>query len=513
MVRTEERNRIFLAACAPLKPLVLSWVVVVLFATMAYALEAASPSLGQTDWKDAARAGSSLWMLALGSPFIAGEATITLPPLLITALIAWWMFRELRRGVILEWRHVFIAAASSLFGTAILGYFSLPGTVRPVGAVCCAAVTCVAALHAFIEPSSGRFWTLVSQAYAFLRPLLRLIAILALVLTTIALLANRERIADINGYYVLDLKSTLMFAVAQLLYAPTYLIWAVGYIVGSGFSIGTGTLFSPFGVQAEALPAVPVFGALPSPGISAPWLPFLLAALLFLWGLRRSRQFSNGRHALSVVSVMFGFVLLLSAGLGLLAGGSIAQGRMHTVGTEVGSTILAYSLVIGAGHGLGVIAPFAARWLRRDLVGEAQEYYEDNAGTQTELHHSLGEDNANTSVTASGADAEKTKVSNANDAVQPPYPSARDAVTNGDNDAVIAVRTDEVEGSGTTSLDTSQVFLTNGHDNGAGVPTPEPIQKDSTKADTFPGTSRDASPEESARTLRTIQSNSDKEES
>ncbi|HEY3407214.1 MAG TPA: DUF6350 family protein, partial [Propionicimonas sp.] len=53
--------------------------------------------------------------------------------------------------------------------------------------------------------------------------------------------------------------------------------WAAAWLLGAGFTVGTGSLVSLSTTELGMLPAVPVFGALPPVGAADPWMLAWLA--------------------------------------------------------------------------------------------------------------------------------------------------------------------------------------------------------------------------------------------
>ena len=78
---TEERRACIAAAWAPVRVLAAAWTTVTVFAIFAYAATVSSPTLGNVDWHDAARAGTSIFLLATGGP---GRLTLDAPTGAIT---------------------------------------------------------------------------------------------------------------------------------------------------------------------------------------------------------------------------------------------------------------------------------------------------------------------------------------------------------------------------------------------------------------------------------------------
>ncbi|QCR44624.1 hypothetical protein C1N91_14925 [Curtobacterium sp. SGAir0471] len=58
----------------------------------------------------------------------------------------------------------------------------------------------------------------------------------------------------------------IALTVGQLAFLPDFVGWAVAWLVGPGFAIGTGSSVSPIGTSLGPIPGVPVFGALPASG-------------------------------------------------------------------------------------------------------------------------------------------------------------------------------------------------------------------------------------------------------
>ncbi len=144
----------------------------------------------------------------------------------------------------------------------------------------------------------------------------------------------------------------------QLAMLPNAVIWAASWLIGPGFSIGTGSMVSPLGTSLGPIPAVPLLGALPSGelaygfvGLAVPLATaFLVGAVL---GPRVKRELDG--IAVVVAGVASGIV---GGGiLGLLAwasSGAAGPGRLVDVGPDpwaVGGWA-ALQLAIGCTGGL-----------------------------------------------------------------------------------------------------------------------------------------------------------------
>jgi hypothetical protein len=60
--------------------------------------------------------------------------------------------------------------------------------------------------------------------------------------------------------------AAVVLLVLQLAFAPNALVWSASYALGSGFSIGAGSVVAPGSTQLGIVPAVPLLGALPAAG-------------------------------------------------------------------------------------------------------------------------------------------------------------------------------------------------------------------------------------------------------
>jgi len=61
-------------------------------------------------------------------------------------------------------------------------------------------------------------------------------------------------------------------------WVPTMLVWALAWLAGPGFTVGTGSLFSPDVVIADTVPAMPILGLLPDAplGAAGVYLPMVI---------------------------------------------------------------------------------------------------------------------------------------------------------------------------------------------------------------------------------------------
>lgn len=205
-----------------------------------------------------------------------------------------------------------------------------------------------------------------------LRPVLRALAVVSVGLLAVALVLGRSAVAAVNGYYVQGAVGAVMLTLVQLAYLPNIVVWVASFVLGAGFSVGRGTDFSAFGVTSLQLPAIPVFGALPSPGVRMAWLPVLLACLALAWFVWRSRAYSSLKEASAAAGACLGCLFALGITAAFLSGGAIGPGRMSDVGPRPLPLGLGFALAIGLPCVLGLVAPRAAAALRSRATGQPE---------------------------------------------------------------------------------------------------------------------------------------------
>lgn len=361
----EKRRGLISTALAVLQPLALSWVTVVILAVLSYVLAASSPMLGDAPWQDAARLGTSIWLLALGAPLGVDGGTVGLMPLAVTACI-WLLCRHFMRGApIFEWVDVAAATATAGVTASLLGLLSLPDSFRLVGILGAMLIVAVNALALWWkdEPREYRAWAMLRECWKMMGPMLAGIVLTALVGVVVAVVLGWSTIVEINSYYVLGAVGTVSLSLVQLLYLPNFVVWAMAYISGVGFAVGSGTSFSSLSVTAAPLPALPVLGALPEPGTAYPWLLVIPIALGLVTGLWRAKNFPTLRQLANYGFGTTGIFLLLLAVMGALASGGIGPERMTEVGVNPPLFALILTLEMCGGLLIGLL-------LRNDQLHE-----------------------------------------------------------------------------------------------------------------------------------------------
>ncbi len=183
-----------------------------------------------------------------------------------------------------------------------------------------------------------------------------------------AVFAGFARIVALFQAGQVDVLGAAVLTLGQLAYLPTFVIWAISFVAGPGFSLGVDTVVSPVGTQVGVLPGVPVFGAVPESTSS--WLLLLAlvpvaAGVLAGWIARshlvRHAEATGGRDRMSVRAVVAAGITVASAGaaavLAFAASGSIGPGALAVVGPAPGPMALAVGLEVALGAAIVLLSP------------------------------------------------------------------------------------------------------------------------------------------------------------
>ncbi|WP_345040787.1 cell division protein PerM [Georgenia daeguensis] len=347
---------------------VLSWLTVVVPAIAAYVATAAAPALGDADWQTAARTGTSLWLLAHGGSVSVAGGAVSLPPLGLTLLSLALVYGANRRMRLDSYGAGAFAVAGFVLAMLVASVTAGPGP-QPA-ALLGGAVVAVLGVGAGVRRTGAAtpawwagWWARVP---GWVRGGLRAVAwaLVGLVALSVAAVAvgtvvGWDRVRMVQDAYVLDPLGTILMTLAQLLYLPTVVVWALAWVAGPGFAVGSGTLFAPGEVLAAPLPAVPLLGALPSPEAPGPqWVvvaPAIVGVVVGVLLHRRLPQESLARAAGSAVVCALG-AALVTAALVQAAAGAVGPGRMAHTGGEPAAVAAMVLAELGTAVLLTVVA-------------------------------------------------------------------------------------------------------------------------------------------------------------
>ncbi|MBH0129831.1 DUF6350 family protein [Salinibacterium sp. NK8237] len=182
----------------------------------------------------------------------------------------------------------------------------------------------------------------------------------ASLVTTLAIVTSFAEIITLYEGLHTEVLGGVAVTIGQLALLPNIVLWVAAWLVGPGFAIGTGSTVSPLATTLGPIPAIPVFGALPSgdfafgfAGLLAPVIVgFLVAAVL---GPRIAGELR--RRELAIVALGIGFTAATIIGLLTWASaGAAGPGRLGDVGPEPWIVALWAFIEFSIAAGLGLLA-------------------------------------------------------------------------------------------------------------------------------------------------------------
>lgn len=327
---------------------------------------------------------SRLWLLAHGGTLPLGSAAVTLVPLGLTAV-----------GMVMAWVAAWFAGGQArLARPGMLAAGEKAAVAAGTAPLVAAGYGLVAAIMVLASGITPRVWTPVAVAFVValagavlgavsgvrlrsrdVRPAwaiapfggglagsLALLAAGAVVLGA-ATLAGAGRVEALDQSLKLDAAGSVVWACLALAYLPNALLWGLSWMLGGGFTVGTGSLVSLSGTQLGMLPAIPLLGALPAEGV-APQATVLWMLGGGLAGVAAgvAAVLRLGRPRVTVVSAVVAAAVAAVAGLltaGIMLAGAWASrgdlGSLRLVGlgprlpelVGVGLPLLVVSSVVG----------------------------------------------------------------------------------------------------------------------------------------------------------------------
>ena len=338
-------------ALAAVQAGVLSLALLVLPAVSAYVATSADPSNVGTSWLSSVRVASGLWLLGHGAPLAVSGSSVSLIPLGLALLLIFVCYASARRTAQATWSAfgagvgvycafaLIIALAASTGG---LGYLVL--TILGAGVV--SGLGLGAGILA--DPKAPKLHVTFARVLDRIPGIVKLsmragllacawLIIGAVVLVIAWIFMGRTASVDVINALSLSWLDGIILALAQALFAANLVIWALAWIAGPGFSVGTGSQFAPTEVVEGPLPAMPILGALPneqmvnSLTLFAPVLVIVCGVLAAIFVRRRSGPLSwqwVGGSLVTITATSGAIVAILV----VLSSGSIGPGRMSEVG-------------------------------------------------------------------------------------------------------------------------------------------------------------------------------------
>lgn len=372
-------------------------------------------------WEEAVRVAADVWLLAHGASVALPSGRLGIVPLGLTLLPLLWCYSAGRRvAVALESSHPARQVHRGRVSRSVVppdraGLGALAGVVvaylvlavavalvagtsvaRPevgsvlVGSVLVAALAGGAGLWRararLTSASTGRpvhgpvrvladVLRLPASGRAVVRAGVRSVAWslgAAAVLLATALLLGAPQVLELHQALAPGVVGGVVLVLGQLLLLPTAVVWALAWLAGPGFAVGVGTSVSPAGTTLGPLPALPLLGALPEPGVGGGslWAVVLLPVAFGALAGVRLRAATPLPAALQqrlvpalVRSLATGAVAgVLAAVLTALSSGPVGPGAL----VHVGPSPLVCGPVLGGLVALGVAVALAvpASWTR-----------------------------------------------------------------------------------------------------------------------------------------------------
>lgn len=353
---------------AGLQAALLSLLVVVLPSVAAYVATSSAPAASGVPWTHAVSVATGLWLLAHGVPMTLAPG-VTLVPLGLTALALFGCYASARRSGYAT-RSALGAGVAAYTGVVLVAGLATGVPLLHIGAGVLGAVVLSAVglgtgllrrpeaprLRDVLEPVRTRLPEPVAHGVAAGTTALATLVLGATLLAALWVVTGRTAVAEVVRGLDLDPVGGAVLALGELAYVPTLVLWALSWLVGPGFAVGTGTSFGIAEVDAGALPAVPLLGALPAPDVTggvllaAPVVTVLAGAVTAVV-LRRRLVTQRARDpfvagATAAATAGLGAVLLAA-----LARGGIGPGRMADLGPDP----LPVGLAVAAGVALGAL--------------------------------------------------------------------------------------------------------------------------------------------------------------
>lgn len=355
----------------------LGWALVVVPTLIAYAAVSSNQWMVSTTWEDAFHFASDLWGAALGARVVSGDVSYRAVPLLFVLLLI-----GLTKLLLLQGRRFSPAsqwmAIPGFTVTALLLAGGIGTNVSVWGALPLAIMIplIAAAWEVALAPTSLELrFELPRWLSVGVRTGWRASWALAVYGGLFLLLSVIVSWSQIRGIHELLLPTSMvdstMIVLAQLLFIPNAIVWALSWLSGPGFYLGSDALHSPTSAPVGPIPAIPLFGATPA---SAPGNWVVLALVLFGVALGVYLRLRKGSESLlddlyqgGIAAVVVAVVYLVtSMGSALVLG----NGRLAFLGPRMSLSALCLFAEVALGILLTVALshPVSVAWAR-ELMG------------------------------------------------------------------------------------------------------------------------------------------------
>lgn len=422
---------------AAVQAAVLTLALMVLPAMTAYVVTSADPSNVGTSWWSSVQVASGVWLLGHGAPLVASGATVSLIPLGLSILLIFASYASARRTAQAAWS-AFVAGVGAyvvvgLIVALVAGLHS-PGQLL-LTALGTAAISALGLGCGILkDPEAPKLRDLMAERLGRFPPVLALsmrggllasawLMLASVVLFVVWIFIGRTPSLDVINALSMSWVDGIVLALAQTFFVANFVVWAMTWLAGPGFSVGTGSVFAPTEVVTGPLPAMPILGALPgeqmvnSVSAFAPLLVVICGLLAAIYTRRRTGPLTwpwvGG--AVATIAVTAGLIVAV---LTSLSSGAIGPGRMSEVGAQVfpvagavmaevaiGAVIVLVGFHAGTLTGLRTVIDWRSwrRWLHRATGSTTQAAVEPTAAERTEKKPATAKERARSAASTLSA--------------------------------------------------------------------------------------------------------------
>lgn len=346
------------------------------------------------------RASADFWLLGHGVPIavsldeltatslslsaLQSEFVLSAAPLGVGILTLWWGFRMGRRDLILDYPlivwivglitmiglsyGIHVSAAHPMATTDLIQATIQPSLFLATGLVVASWTTKWSQGRQWLQSAvSESTWQVVSTGVRTgLGAAFGVVAV-ASVFFTLLLFVSYATVVGLFESLGPSVVGLVVLFVGQLALIPNFVIWLTSWLIGPGFSLGSGAQFSPLGTDIQAVPALPVLGALPtnvdSIGFSLVALPVFIAVIAAVLARRAGAETLSGQGALFTAMTTLATSAIATAVAvatlsvpALLASGALGPGRFSDVGIVGSDFALWWGAEVLVGSLLGSLA-------------------------------------------------------------------------------------------------------------------------------------------------------------
>ena len=179
----------------------------------------------------------------------------------------------------------------------------------------------------------------------------------------VSVLANFATVIGLYETLQADVMGGIALTIGQLAFIPNIVIWAASWFVGPGIALGAGSNVSPLGTTLDAVPGLPLFGALPHGtlefgflGLLVPVLVGFIMAVLVRQSLDKRANAPHGSSRMLLTGALMGVVAGILLGLlSWWSAGAMGPGRLAEVGPNPLLVGALTTLEVGIAAALGML--------------------------------------------------------------------------------------------------------------------------------------------------------------